>query len=213
MTNQPRRDDRPSHDAMSRGGQARDGTDQVLSLLSGREQQDREEARRIAQDGERDWSAALTLLHRAGEAIRANAERAETMETHARALWARASEEIERGRRGSTSLRLACKPRRRERQRRKLRSPRPESGQGASMRPSGQNSWQAHPCSAVGSNRLRPRQVVVREQRRARAWTVCWPGLLKLSTALRPRPPERGPPSTPACLRFGRQRCGFELRP
>jgi small-conductance mechanosensitive channel len=50
----------------------------------------------MAQGGERDWSAALALLHRAGEAIRANAERAETMEAHARALWARASEEIER---------------------------------------------------------------------------------------------------------------------
>jgi hypothetical protein len=99
MTNQPRRDDRPSRDAMSRGGRARDGTDQVLSLLSGREQPGREEPRRMAQDGERDWSAALALLHRAGEAIRANAERAEKaekMETRARALWARASEEIER---------------------------------------------------------------------------------------------------------------------
>ena len=96
MTNQPRRDDRPSRDAMSRGDRARDGTDQVLSRLSGRGQPGREEPRRMAQDGERDWSAALALLHRAGEAIRANAEQAEKMEAHARALWARASEEIER---------------------------------------------------------------------------------------------------------------------
>jgi len=85
---------------MVRGGPAIDGTDQIFSLLSHAKQthtkQTGWEPHRREPDAEHDWSSPLDLLYQAAEAIRANAVQTDKQEARARALWARATEEIAR---------------------------------------------------------------------------------------------------------------------
>src|SRR5215212_10251008 len=73
----------------ARGGPASDSPGDIFSLLP--------RTQEVQPGARRDWSAPVDLLDQAAEAIRAYAEQAEKMEARARALWAHATEEIERG--------------------------------------------------------------------------------------------------------------------
>ena len=90
-----RQDERLRPAAAHQADPAADSSDNILSLLARTQQPGRWPSERKP-GNEPDWSVALDLVQQAAVAIRVSAERTEAMETRARSLWARATQEIER---------------------------------------------------------------------------------------------------------------------
>ena len=90
-----RQDERLRPAAAHQADPAADSSDNILSLLARTQQPGRWLSERKP-GNEPDWSVALDLVQQAAVAIRVSAERTEAMETRARSLWARATQEIER---------------------------------------------------------------------------------------------------------------------